>query len=221
MEKLKARHVEIERQWEKSLEAAQYEADKAARRYYQVEPENRLVARSLEKEWNDKLEEVSRIESEYDEIRNSPPFTITREQWNQIEELAEDIPKLWKLKTTSNSQRKKSLRILIEDISLCNQDDPWRVSVKIQWKTGVVSQHQAERVRPHPHTTSSDVIDRIEALYLSHTDQEIADILNKEGYCSGYGNLFTVNSVSHIRHRRGFRKYQYSKKVNTVERRDP
>ena len=70
---------------EKRLEAARYEVDKAARRYYQVEPENRLVARTLEKEWNDKLEQMVRLESEYDKIRRSPPFTISREQWHQVE----------------------------------------------------------------------------------------------------------------------------------------
>jgi predicted RNase H-like nuclease (RuvC/YqgF family) len=78
MDKLKERHMEIERQWEKRLEAAKYEAEKAARRYYQVEPENRLVARTLEKEWNDKLEEMEHLKSEYDQIRRSPPFTISQ-----------------------------------------------------------------------------------------------------------------------------------------------
>jgi hypothetical protein len=155
---------------------------------------------------------VERLESEYDKIRSSPPFTISREQWEQIEALAEDIPRLWKSKTTSNNQRKKLLRLLIEDVTLCNQDDPCSVLVKIHWKTGLVSQHQAERVKQRPHTTTSEVIDRIEQLYLDHTDQEVADLLNKEGYHSGYGNRFTVHCVSHIRHRRGLKKYQSSKK---------
>jgi len=124
MDKLKERHLEIERQWEKRLEAAKYEAEKAARRYYQVEPENRLVARTLEKEWNDKLEEMEHLRSEYDEIRRSPPFTISQKQWHQVEALAEDIPRLWESKTTTNNQRKKLLRLLIEDVTLRNQDDP-------------------------------------------------------------------------------------------------
>jgi DNA invertase Pin-like site-specific DNA recombinase len=212
MEKLKERHIEIERQWEKRLEAAKYAADRAARRYYQVEPENRLVARTLEKEWNDKLEDVERLECEYDKIRRSPPFTITPDQWEQIEALAEDIPRLWKLKTTSNNQRKKLLRLLIEDVTLCNQLDPWCVWVKIHWKTGFVTQHQAERVKRRPHTTTSAVVDRIDQLYPSHTDQELADRLNKEGYLSGCRKRFTANRISHIRHRRGLGKYQTSKR---------
>ncbi|MHC4292327.1 MAG: recombinase family protein [Planctomycetota bacterium] len=213
MQKLKERHMEIERQWEKRLEAARYEVDKAARRYYQVEPENRLVARTLEKEWNDKLEEAEHLESEYDEIRRSPPFTISREQWHQVEALAEDIPRLWETKTTTNNQRKKLLRLLIEDVTLCNQDDPWCVTVKIHWKTGITNEHQAERVIPFPHTTDPDVVDRIEQLYLSHTDQQVADLLNKEGYRSGYGNDFTVSCIAHIRQRKRFIKYQSSKKA--------
>ncbi len=213
MQKLKERHMEIERQWEKRLEAARYEVDKAARRYYQVEPENRLVARTLEKEWNDKLEEMERLESEYDKIRRSPPFTISWEQWQQVEALAEDIPRLWKSKTTTNNQRKKLLRLLIEDVTLCNQDDPWCVTVKIHWKTGLVDEHQADRVKPFPHTTDPDVVDRIEQLYLSHTDQQVADLLNKEGCRSGYGNDFTVSCIAHIRQRKRLIKYRSSKKA--------
>ena len=218
MEKLKERQLEIERQWEKRLEAARYEAARAARRYYQVEPENRLVARTLEKEWNDKLKDVDRLESEYEKNRGSVPFTISREQWEQIEALAEDIPRLWKSKTTSNNQRKKLLRLLMEDVTLCNQEEPWCISVKIQWKTGLVSQHQAERVKRRPHTTTPDVIDRIEELYLNHTDQQVADLLNKEGYRSGYGRSFTPHCVSHVRHRRGLKKCQPLKKqqINKV-----
>lgn len=213
MEKLKERHKEIERQWEKRLEAARYEADKASRRYYQVEPENRLVARTLEKQWDDRLKEVKHIESEYEKIRTSAPFTISRQQWNRIESLAEDIPALWKSDTTTNNQRKKLLRFLIEDVTLFNQDDPWGVLVKIHWKTGAVSQHTAERVKPFPHTTDRAVIDRIEQLYANHTDQEVANLLNKEGYRSGYGNAFTVSSISHIRHRNGFKKHRQKKEI--------
>lgn len=216
MEKLKERHKEIERQWEKRLEAARYEAEKASRRYYQVEPENRLVARTLEKEWDDKLKEVKHIESEYEKIRTSAPFTISRKQWNRIESLAQDIPALWKSDTTTNNQRKKLLRFLIEDVTLLNQDDPWGVSVKIHWKTGAVSQHTAERVKPFPHTTDPAVIDRIEQLYLNHTDREVANLLNKEGYRSGYGNDFTVASISHIRHRKGFRKHRSAKNKTKI-----
>jgi len=213
MQKLKERHLEIERQWEKRLEAARYEVEKAARRYYQVEPENRLVARTLEKDWNDKLEEAAHLESEYDKIRRSPPFTISQEQWHQVEALAEDIPRLWETKTTTNNQRKKLLRLLIEDVTLCNQNDPWCVSVKIHWKTGLVDEHQAERVKPFPHTTDPDVVDRIKQLYLSHTDRQVADLLNKEGYRSGYGNDFTVSCIAHIRQRKRLIKYRSSKKA--------
>jgi DNA invertase Pin-like site-specific DNA recombinase len=211
LEKLKGRANDLEKQWEKRIEAARYEADKAARRYYRVEPENRLVARTLERDWNVRLEDVQRLEKEYEKIRQTPPFTITQEQQERIRALAEDLPRLWTSPTTRNSQRKQLLRILIEDVTLCNQDDPWSVLIKIHWKTGLVSQHRAERVKQWPHTTTSDVIDRIEQLYLNHTDQEVADLLNKEGYHSGYGNRFTVHCVSHIRHRRGLKKYQSKK----------
>ena len=87
-----------------------------------------------------------------------------------------------------------------------NQDVPWSVAVAIRWQTGFVSRYQAERVHPHPHTTDSKVIDRIKQLYTSNIDREIAEILNNEGYRSGYGNLFTQNRITRLRNRQGIRK---------------
>lgn len=206
LEKLAERAHELDRQWEKRIEAARYEADKAARRYYQVEPENRLVARTLEAEWNERLEALERLQQEYARLRQKPPFQLAPWQREKILALAEDLPRLWKAPTTRQSQRKRLLRLLIEDITLQNREDPWSVEVAIRWKTGTVSWHRAERVRPYPHTTSSEVLTRIEALLAENTDQEITEILNREGHRSGYGRVFTAGSVAHIRTRRGLRK---------------
>jgi hypothetical protein len=206
LEKLQQRADDLENQWQKRIEAAEYEADKAARRYYRVEPENRLVARTLESEWNLKLEEVEGLKKEYEKARNKLPFEINQQQRKKIMELAYDLPRLWKEATTPNSKRKQILRILIKDVTLQNQDVPWSVAVAIRWQTGFVSRYQAERVHPHPHTTDSKVIDRIKQLYTSCIDREIAEILNNEGYRSGYGNLFTQNRITRLRNRQGLRK---------------
>lgn len=206
MEKVEQRAEEIERQWHRRLEAARYEADKAARRYHQVEPENRLVARSLEKEWNERLEEVERVEREYHESREKPPCKLTLEQREKIIALAQDIPRLWQAPTTRNSQRKQLLRFLIEDVALRNVDLPWCTEVAIHWKTGAVSQHRTQRVVPHPQTTAAEVVSRIAELSKDNTDQQTAAILNAEGYRGGYGRAFTGSSVVHIRTKSGQRK---------------
>jgi DNA invertase Pin-like site-specific DNA recombinase len=216
--RLKGRASDLEKQWEKRIEAARYEADKAARRYYRVEPENRLVARTLESEWNARLEDVERLEEEYEKIRQTPPFTITQEQQNRIMALAEDLPRLWKSPTTQNSQRKQLLRILIEDVTLRNQDDPFCVEVAIRWKTDFVSRHQANRVHPRPHSTPREVIDRIEQLYVKHIDREIAEVLNNEGFRTGYGRAFTQDRVAKLRYYRGLTKRHSSKNNKSTER---
>jgi DNA invertase Pin-like site-specific DNA recombinase len=206
LEKLAERAYEMDQQWKKRIEGARYEAEKAARRYHQVEPENRLVVRTLETEWNERLEEVEQLEKEYEQVRQSLPFKLTEEQRRNVLALAEDLPRLWKAPTTRNSQRKRLLRLLIEDITLRNVDDPWSTEVAIRWKTGVVSRHRAERVQPHPQTTSPEAVARIQELYVKMTDQEVADALNAEGHRSGYGKEFTVESVSSIRQTRGMIK---------------
>jgi len=206
MEKLEERAEELDRQWRKRLEGARYEAEKAARRYHQVEPENRLVVRTLEKEWNERLEEAQRLEKEYQEARQKPPCKLSGEQREKILSLAQDIPRLWKAPTTRNSQRKQLLRLLIEDVTLRNVDDSWSTEVAIHWKTGAVSRHMARRVVPHPQTTAPEVVTRIREIYQEKTDLEIAQILNAEGYKSGYGKPFTVGGVAHLRERGGIKK---------------
>ena len=209
LEKIRERAQELESQWEKRIEAARYEAEKAARRYYLAEPENRLVVRTLESEWNAKLQEVERLEEQYQCVRQKLPFHITAEQREQILGLAEDLPRLWRAPTTKNSQRKELLRILVEDVTLRNRQDPWSVEVAIRWKTGLVSRHLAERVQLRPHTTHPDVVARIEQLWSGHTDRQIAAILNAEGYRPGFGHRFTEACIIHLRHRRGLKKKRF------------
>jgi DNA invertase Pin-like site-specific DNA recombinase len=205
-EKIEQRSQELRRQWAQRLESARYEAQKAARRYHEVEPENRLVARTLEREWNESLQEVDRLEAEYRRVRESPPLTITDQQRQQILALATDVERLWRAPTTQAGQRKQLVRLLIEDVTLRAVDEPWQVEVSIRWRTGAVSRHEARRTLLRPQTPPPEVVDRIEALYADHTDRQVADILNAEGYRSGFGRGFTEGGVAHIRKRRNLRK---------------
>ncbi len=214
LEKIRMRSEELENQWLQKIEAAEYEADKAARRYYQVEPENRLVARTLESEWNLKLEEVERLKEQHRQIRGTPPFVLSGGQKEEILALSKDLPRLWKAKTTKSSQRKQILRILIEDVTLTNKEDPWCVQVAIQWKTGAVSIHQAERVIRRPFDTRAEVIARIKELYQDHTDKQTAQILNEEGFKPGFRPAFNAVSVQKIRLRNDFFKYRMGKSLN-------
>ncbi len=206
LEQVEERAREIGRQWEKRIEAARYEADRAARRYRQVEPENRLVARTLESDWNAQLENLERLETEHRDAQRKPPLQLTAEQRRKIHDLAHDVPRLWKAPTTKNSQRKQIVRLLIEDVALRVLDEPFAIAVAVRWKTGTVTRHRAVRMNPTPHATSERVLARIRSLYLDKMDSEIAEILNAEGYRTGYRKLFTAESVSSLRLRNGLPK---------------
>jgi DNA invertase Pin-like site-specific DNA recombinase len=212
LEKFTERARELDRQWTNRIEAARYEAEKAARRYKRVEPENRLVARTLEQEWNARLEELARLEKDHAEVKRKPPFELTETQREKILALAQDLPRLWRAQTTSNSQRKEIVRLLIEDVTLVNVDEPWSISVAIHWKTGALTRHRATRLLRHPQTTAPDVIARIETLWRENTDAEIATVLNAEGYQSGYRRPFTPGMIAHLRNRRGWKKYRLGKR---------
>lgn len=212
LEKFTERARELDRQWTNRIEAARYEAEKAARRYKRVEPENRLVARTLEGEWNVRLEELERLEKDHSEVKRQPPFELTETQREKILALAQDLPRLWRAKTTSNSQRKEVVRLLIEDVTLANVDEPWSVSVAIHWKTGALTRHRARRLLRHPQTTAPEVMARIEMLWRENTDAEIATVLNAEGYQSGYRRPFTPGMIAHLRSRRGWKKYRLGKR---------
>jgi hypothetical protein len=153
------------------------------------------------------LEELERLEEEYAEVKRKPPFELSAAQREKILELAQDLPRLWHAETTRQSQRKEVLRLLIEDVTVTSVAEPWSIAVAIQWRTGTLSQHQAERPLPHPQTTSPEVVARIQALYQTSTDAQIAALLNAEGCRSGYGRPFTAESVAHIRLRQGIHKY--------------
>ncbi len=203
LEKVAQRARELDRQWQKRIESAQYEVDRAARRYHQVEPENRLVARTLEREWNQALEAVESLERKYQALQKTPPFEITDEQRRKIMELSADLPELWKAPTTHDSQRKQIVRLLVEDVTLHNVDLPYGIDVAIRWRTGKVTRHVAERPQRHAWATRPEAVGRIEELLADKDDQEIAQMLNDEGHRTGYDNPFTANRVASVRLRRG------------------
>jgi len=102
----------LEHQWSLKRERARYEAERARRQYDAVEPENRLVARSLERVWEDKLRQVEQIESEYESWRRQQPISLAAADRAQILALGEDLPKLWN--AASAVEKKQILRLVHE-----------------------------------------------------------------------------------------------------------
>jgi DNA invertase Pin-like site-specific DNA recombinase len=201
LEELDGRARQIERQWQLHLERARYEADLARRRYQAVEPELRLVARTLEREWEAKLAEVARLEREA-ATRPSPTAHLVRpEERQRILAVAEDLPSVWDASTTTAVQRKQLVRCLIADVTLTLQATTIRVAIR--WHTDAVTVLEVPRPprSADARRTAPAVMERIRALAPTHTDAQLATVLNREGYTTGLGGTFSRTKVQWLRWR--------------------
>jgi hypothetical protein len=199
---------ELDRHWQLQLERARYEAQRAARQFDAVEPENRLVARTLEHRWNEKLQQVEALERAYAEARRTQRLEVSPQERQPILRLAADLPAVWQAPTTTQADRKELLRLLIKQIALTPVAGPPRQThVQVLWHTEATTAlvvprpDKKERLRTPP-----AVIDAITALAAGHSDEAIAAALNTHGLRSGRGNPFTADAVAWIRFKYGIRK---------------
>lgn len=203
LEQLEARARQIARQWQLRLEQARYEADLARRRVMAVEPEHRLVARSLEQEWNAKLAEVERLERE---STTAPPPAVRvlgPAERQQILALAHDLPAVWRAPTTTAAERKQLLRCLVKDVTLTKEATT--IHIGIRWQTEACTTLTIPRPRRSADVRRTDpaVIERIRELAAQQTDRAIADRLNQEGRVSGMQGWFTATKVQWLRYAHG------------------
>jgi DNA invertase Pin-like site-specific DNA recombinase len=127
---------ELDRLWQQRLERARYEAERAGRQYRLVEPENRLVARQLEREWEEKLAAQCRLEDEYRRFRQTQPRGLRADERAAIRLLAADIPALWHAPTTTAAERKELIRQVVTRVVVAVQGESERVQVTIDWVGG-------------------------------------------------------------------------------------
>lgn len=199
---LEQRELAITRQWQMQIERADYEAQLAQRRYQEVDPSNRLVAATLERQWNEALEELQRVRLTFSE-RSKTRLTATAHQRDQILALAQDLPRLWMAPTTSQKDRKRLLRLVVKDITVEKSLNLKQVLLHIRWQGGAVETLNvdlppriSDRLR-----YSNDVIDRVRTLVTTLPDDQIAETLNREGVSSSKGNPFNPSMVKWIRYR--------------------
>ena len=196
IEHLEAQARTLDHQWQLRLERARYEAERAQRRYAEVEPEFRLVARNLERDWNEKLTVLDQLERDYAEIAPTASTHVSEAQRQGIVDLVHDLPALWQAETTTHAERKQVLRLLIKDVMLTKLEKTVRVDVR--WQTQACSTLVVTRPKPAyvVRRTAPEVLDRIEQLAQHHTDIECAKRLNDDGYRSGQGGAFTASKVN-------------------------
>lgn len=185
LEDVAKERARLDKNWQQSLQRARYDIDLAERRYRAVDPENRLVAASLEKGWNEALQKERQVQEDYDRfLRESPP-RLTEQERGTIQALANDIPALWHAPATTNTDRKQILRCLIDRVVVQVRCDSEHVEAAIHWKGGYESQHAFIR----PVKTYAQLRDYeplmtriVELRDAGHNAEEIASALNQEGF---------------------------------------
>lgn len=192
----------LERQWTLKRERARFEAERARRQYDAVEPENRLVARSLERVWEEKLRRAEEIDREHDAWRREQAISLSDADRAEILALGENVPFIWHAATTTPADRKQIIRLVIKSVSIDQKREPGRVCMRIVWQTGAVSEHSFRR-RVQNYALHADIDrlqNRIRTLNASQKmDAEIATILNDEGLRTAHGALFSPSMVHVLR----------------------
>ena len=190
----------VDRQRELIVERARYEAELARRRFLAIDPENRLVGRTLERDWEARLAEVERLEQEL-ATRSAPSVRLVDpEERAGILALARDLPALWQAATTTHADRKQLLGFLIKDIFLTRADAT--IEVSIRWQTEACTVVSIPRPQRSCDARRTDpvALARLRALAADTPDRRIAEILNQEGFRSGTGRQFTQNIVKQLRY---------------------
>jgi len=192
-------HQRASRAAELAVERARYDADRAERAFSQVEPENRLVARTLEARWEARLATLAEAEHALESASAALPPLPDRDT---IARAAADLPALWHAPTTTARDRKRLLRTLIADVTLMPEADRAKARIGIRWHAGTADQLIIGRPRPSgiPAPTPSPAVELIRRLGPSAGNDELVAVLAGHGYVTGAGRPFDVKAVQWVRH---------------------
>ncbi|MBF0280928.1 MAG: recombinase family protein [SAR324 cluster bacterium] len=195
---IKTRAEEVDGLRKQQVERARYETDLAKRRYLLVDPQNRLVADSLEADWNEKLRILAEAQEEYQRKCKSDCKILSKDERNSILALASDFPRLWRNPNTPIREKKRMVRLLVEDVTLIKDRE---ITAHVRFKGGRLQSIKIPMpIRaPQLFKTSEAIVSQVDRLMEKYTDSEIADILNQSGKKSGRNNPFNATIVANIR----------------------
>jgi DNA invertase Pin-like site-specific DNA recombinase len=197
-------HDEEEKEWRLRIEAAEYEAQRAFRQYNAVEPENRLVARTLEKAWEEKLLDVERLKEEYAAWATEHPSPLKESEHKKLLHLLEDFQQVWDSPTTRQEERKTLVRVLLKDVTL--KRDGREIVIGIHWQSGMTETLRVHNNKAPNAMMIPAVLEKIRSLGADHLDSDIAKVLNGEGYRTTRNRQFTAGIVRNMRGRAGLKK---------------
>jgi hypothetical protein len=203
VQELERRSQAIDQQWRMRLERLEYQVQLAQRRYEEVDPSNRLVAGTLEQRWNEALQAKASAQEELNVQRKQQGLELTEELKGQLLTLAKDLPQLWKSPSTAAQDRKRILRLLIKDITVQKERVTRKAVLHIRWQGGAVEDLGVDLPQPIADRIRYPVamVDRVRALAMSLTDEQIVATLNQEGLLSAKGKLFNPNMIKFIRNK--------------------
>lgn len=189
------------KQWQLAVERAHYEAKRAERRYRAVEPENRLVARGLETEWEQRLRELEQAQAELHRREQRRPRELSPDERDAVLGLGENLQRVWHAPSTTARDQKELLRTLLEEVIIADHRDEYRAHLTLRWRGGALTELDVHRPRsrPAPIRTDEDTVDLVHRLALHYPDAVIAGILNRQGKSTAYGHRFTANRVGNLR----------------------
>ena len=216
-DELEQRFDQADRLRKEQVERARYEAEAARRRYLRVDPDNRLVADALEADWNDKLRTLTQVQDDYERRRSNDVAVLGPQQRGNIVALATNFPAVWSAPGTSDRDKKRMLRLLIEDVTLVKGQEA--IAVHVRFRGGGTRSISLPRPLPSWKSwrTPAEIVAEIDRLLALHTEAEIATLLNERGLRSGQGHRFDKNIVSNIRVRYGLKdRYQRLRELGMV-----
>lgn len=200
-------------QWRLQIERLRYEADKAERRFRAVEPENRLVGRTLENQWETCLNKLQAAENELEQRQRERPEPLTAEQRTHIRTLGKDIKRVWLAPTTTYRDKKELLQILLQEVNITVNRALNTAHLIIRWQTDAATEMDVELPKRNKPTirTKQDTIDLVRRLAVHYPDAMIAGILNRQGRRTARNHRFTANRVGNLRRHWGIPKFDRTK----------
>jgi DNA invertase Pin-like site-specific DNA recombinase len=193
-QELQARLEETDRLRKQQVERARYEAELAHHRYLRVNPDHRLVADSLEADWNRKLSALQEAQLQYERESQKDRLAVDEELRTRLHTLETDFPRLWRDPNTPQRERKRLARLLLEDVTLIKKD---QILVHIRFPGGTTRTLELP-IPLHPKLTPPSIVAEIDRLLDHDTCQTIADNLNSRGFAPGYGKTFHGRMITRI-----------------------
>jgi len=195
---IQARLADASRLRRQQVQRAEYEAEQARVRYMRVDPNNRLVADTLEARWNEKLRSLAEVREECQRQEKLDSAQLSDEQEQRIRALASEFPKLWNDPQTPDRERKRMARLLLEDVTLRRDLD---CLVQLRFKGGATHEMRLPlaKTAAQMRKINPEIVARIDALLDEHTESDVVAILNREGWCTGEGHPFNIRRLGQVR----------------------